>query len=88
MWWFKINLYTSCSVVVVTESEFLRRLHEYEAGCTQREDEHLTAFVSCSSSDDVSRVTSPHLGNVTPSWPSASVHSDIPESEISDLYDI
>jgi len=88
MWWLKNNLYTRCCMVVVAESEFLRRLHEYEAGCTQREvdtDERLTAFVSCSSSDDV---TSPHLDSVSPSWPSDRPHSDIPESEISDLYDI
>ena len=61
-------------VSVVAESEFLRRLHEYE----DRRD------CSSSSSRDVrvtsSAVTSPHLG-ASPSRPSVVADSVTPESE-------
>ena len=64
---------------VVTESEFLRRLHEYEAG----RDYH-SAIISCRSSSDVivtSSPTSPHHDISPSSQRPVGADTDMPESE-------
>ena len=79
-------------MLIVTDSEFLRHLHEYEAegDCSvvstspcSSVDERLTAIISRSSSSDItlsSSVTSPHRA-ITPSLPSVNADSDMPESK-------